>query len=517
MASCVMDSDFKSEFIRSSNSCQILSSPRLYFVCNSPAIPPRGHRCPPTPPFLSLLFSLSLLFLFSFVMSALHSTSKPRPSLDYLRSSPVRAQLEPYDPSTPSGWRYIQTTDTFDELKVLLPPETASMYEQLLNLEKYELSKRTSVAWERILEIRHLKDRMIRKCHKLAKTIPPASRKTGHSSSFSFQSFIAPSDFRRPVEACSIRPTQTRPTPARTSTLNYPYCCARCTAAAFPTDHSPATHGPHHPSFSSSRVSLQRAVTNPAHVKMRPPMQHRAPIANAKAVQRLIPQRSMSLSVKPASVVSSPPSVASVASPKPLPILLRGQREEYGLDVPAKQVETISSNTTSPDPSKEDQKSITASPLHSQDVLPAQPQLRRRRSCIRRNSVDGVAKTVSWADDQEWDQQLSKYASTARAIQASGKWDEVRVLYAEQMDGLESLHNQVRQGLEQLCSETKHLLNIEETIRGQRETLQTTFRDLEQKQGLLKEKVQEALNEASGVLANAGTTPRRELHAIVEA
>lgn len=41
--------------------------------------------------------------------------SKP---LEYLRLSPVRGQLEPYDPKSPMGWRYIQTTDTLNELKV---------------------------------------------------------------------------------------------------------------------------------------------------------------------------------------------------------------------------------------------------------------------------------------------------------------------------------------------------------------------------------------------------------------
>lgn len=39
-------------------------------------------------------------------------------SLEYLRPSPVRGQLEPQDPKTAKGWRYLQTTDTLDELKV---------------------------------------------------------------------------------------------------------------------------------------------------------------------------------------------------------------------------------------------------------------------------------------------------------------------------------------------------------------------------------------------------------------
>ena len=39
-------------------------------------------------------------------------------TLDVHRVSPIRGQLEPYDPRTPTGCRYIQITDTPDELKV---------------------------------------------------------------------------------------------------------------------------------------------------------------------------------------------------------------------------------------------------------------------------------------------------------------------------------------------------------------------------------------------------------------
>lgn len=38
-------------------------------------------------------------------------------TLDYLRQSPVRGQLEPPDANTLPGWRYIQTTDTPNEFK----------------------------------------------------------------------------------------------------------------------------------------------------------------------------------------------------------------------------------------------------------------------------------------------------------------------------------------------------------------------------------------------------------------
>lgn len=44
--------------------------------------------------------------------------SRPPVSFDRLPSSPVRGQLDPYDRKTEKGWRYIQLTDTHDELKV---------------------------------------------------------------------------------------------------------------------------------------------------------------------------------------------------------------------------------------------------------------------------------------------------------------------------------------------------------------------------------------------------------------
>lgn len=45
-------------------------------------------------------------------------TGVPPPSLNFFSSSPVRGQLEPYDPRNPKGCRYIQVTDTPNELKV---------------------------------------------------------------------------------------------------------------------------------------------------------------------------------------------------------------------------------------------------------------------------------------------------------------------------------------------------------------------------------------------------------------
>ncbi|KAI0257102.1 hypothetical protein BJV78DRAFT_1160278 [Lactifluus subvellereus] len=112
-------------------------------------------------------------------------------TLAYYQPSPVRGQLEPYEPQSRAGWRYLQCTDTPNELKVLLPPKTALLYSQLLQLEVSELGRGRNADWDRILHIRHLKDRMIRKCQRLSRmahtpgTVPAA-----------FRIVHAPPDFR---------------------------------------------------------------------------------------------------------------------------------------------------------------------------------------------------------------------------------------------------------------------------------------------------------------------------------
>ena len=98
--------------------------------------------------------------------------------LQYFQPSPVRGQLEPPDASSRPGWRYLQCTDTPNELKgkqfliilflatdpsppVLLPPRASQVYAYLLSQEQVELTKGTEASWERLMHVRHLKERMI--------------------------------------------------------------------------------------------------------------------------------------------------------------------------------------------------------------------------------------------------------------------------------------------------------------------------------------------------------------------
>ena len=98
--------------------------------------------------------------------------------LQYFQPSPVRGQLEPPDATTRPGWRYLQCTDTPNELKgarspiflsattdpgtpVLLPPRASQVYAYLLSQEQVELARGAEASWERLMHVRHLKDRMI--------------------------------------------------------------------------------------------------------------------------------------------------------------------------------------------------------------------------------------------------------------------------------------------------------------------------------------------------------------------
>ncbi|KAI0692788.1 hypothetical protein BC835DRAFT_1307013 [Cytidiella melzeri] len=114
-------------------------------------------------------------------------------SLNYFQQSPVRGQLEPSDGVSRSGWRYLQCTDTPNELRVLLPPRTALIYSHILKTERNELAKDKTASWDRIMQIRHLKDRMIRKCQRLARASTVKDKHTGRMMMFTLH---APPDFR---------------------------------------------------------------------------------------------------------------------------------------------------------------------------------------------------------------------------------------------------------------------------------------------------------------------------------
>ena len=204
------------------------------------------------------------------------------------------------------------------------------------------------------MEIRHLKDRMVRKCKKLAKTTLPISKKSSRDG-FSFQTFIAPADFRVKEMEKWFRDQQQRALslPRRPTALS-----VNPSSALEP---------------SSSKLPIRRSLTNPEQST-----KQKLPVLEA---------------------------TNGIFSPPPLPVLLLSHREQYGLDDPVQQVASH--------PDAQDQQSNAAESS-------SRPSLQRRPSCIKRNSLTEF-KTVSWADNQEWDAQVDNYAAAAREAQASGE------------------------------------------------------------------------------------------------
>ncbi|KAL0576352.1 hypothetical protein V5O48_005611 [Marasmius crinis-equi] len=409
--------------------------------------------------------------------------SKQPPSLEYLRTSPVRGQLELQDPKTAKGWRYIQTTDTADEFKVLLPPHTASMYEQLLKLEKLELARKT-VSWERILEIRHLKDRMVRKCQKLSSIVTP--RKHSHNEPFTFQTIAAPADFRlkemekwfrqQQVRLSTQRPivaAATSARPVRTHTHARSSCCARCAVS---------------PRLGPTRTFVRR--DSPEHIKIHPPASPKSPKAEAKVKARAPtpihdspePMTTQDLPEKAESIASISSFQLPPMSPPPLPFILRRG------GVPASEL-----------PPQPDEKPPTAGP--SGDA-PVPPPLRHRRSCIKRSNTGDSVKTVSWADDRELTDRIAKFTSAAQ--EADTEWEEVRQVYVHHMDKLDGLENQVTASISRLEAEAAHLRTVCESIRDEKTSLRKVVNAFGEKHTSYREKVTEVLKGADELMSLYG-------------
>ncbi|KIP03960.1 hypothetical protein PHLGIDRAFT_129824 [Phlebiopsis gigantea 11061_1 CR5-6] len=157
-------------------------------------------------------------------------------TLNYFQQSPVRGRLEPSDGLSRSGWRYLQCTDTPNELRVLLPPRTALIYSFLLKGELQELAQDKGAAWDRIIQIRHLKDRMIRKCQRLAKDSSSIDKNTGRVMLFTVH---APPDFRLKEMERWFRDqgpdfVQKMSNGNSNSTSCGPHCCSKCGPPVLP-------------------------------------------------------------------------------------------------------------------------------------------------------------------------------------------------------------------------------------------------------------------------------------------
>lgn len=535
------------------------------------------------------------------------------PPLEYLHASPIRGQLEPSDEATKkTGWRFLQCTDTPNELKVLLPPRTAQLYARLLKAEKSELAKKLDASWDRILEIRHLKDRMIRKCQRLAHSYSTSKP----SAKVPFLSIHAPLDFRLKEMEKWIRlhgePDESKKVPVGDSIRpRNSFCCDRCTnmvphqhtisrrpstqsthsrrsaahsdhstskalptsprrarsskASSIQSDHKPSpvassiilneSHSHHQSQSYESRVhesihqeamdtqvhatftahenrfddhssTQESRVRDSSNIRTRQHKHSRSMSYDARRFAETgLHEITRAMHVIPeASEVGTDPSNCSAAmsasklsiiSPEPLPHPYHGSTSAVFLNmvespVTAPQVQSIESGYVH----LAEDEGVSTPPSEDEPTSdsPPQPNTLRRRSSLKRSNNDlrlsmaFSAKTVSWAMDRDWADQVSKYNAAAGEIEhADREWDAICATYHEELAGMKTLRRNVTQTLTRLRLEAEKLQREDEVIRDQEDKLRAGYKQLEQKHGQYREKVKAVLEETEQVLTLCGT------------
>ncbi|CCL99039.1 uncharacterized protein FIBRA_01048 [Fibroporia radiculosa] len=477
-------------------------------------------------------------------------------SLNYFQPSPVRGQLENLEGHSRNGWRYLQCTDTPNELRVLLPPRTALIYSHLLKAELAELAKDRNASWDRILEIRHLKDRMIRKCQRMARASAPAGKQPARSTFFTVH---APPDFRvkemeRWFRTQGANFTDDTKGGAQAATS---YCCSKC--GPLPSQSGSHVHrrGPSPPRRqTTARAPLDRApirrvdsvsqtttLLNPS-----PPPQpqkqiqrqaHKSHVRAQSAsvskgttripsvvreADRHPPTRSKSVDRKrsASSVVSTQSHAGrlSAKSPDPLPIPFRTHDPELDIpfvsDSPSTLAEELPDVSDAPlpmaEPSPSPPNGTTLPTIHEGSEVGADDTARRplprRRSSLKKSnsisrlSVGSVTKSVAWAMDRDWIEQMSKYMKAANEAEVLGhELEELRTGYHAEVKAMRLLCQNVSEASERIRQEMDKLHRDEEDVRKHENKLLFTIDQLEKKETQFREKVLSVLEETKHVVS----------------
>ncbi|EIW64598.1 uncharacterized protein TRAVEDRAFT_62125 [Trametes versicolor FP-101664 SS1] len=485
----------------------------------------------------------------------------PNPRLNYYQQSPVRGQLEVPDSSAAkTSWRYIQCTDTPNELRVLLPPRTATIYHQLLKVEASELAKDRAANWERILEIRHLKDRMIRKCTRLGRAAVPKDKPAPRVM---FQTVHAPPDFRLKEMERWFRMQHPDSVRAPAEGSGAPYCreCQECIAhqaqsSAQAHMHAPA-HAPVRRAPSSSRPApsrgaapdrmARRAPAPPAqtvtytHAGGMPPRQdirtaRIPPVSRTHARQASAPSAPGYYPAAPRTAEGRKSADylradhgarMHVRSPDPLPIpyrprdassppesassVLSSEKESPApqvLDLPIASSPTpMTSPPTSSTPPKIASPPNGLPTIHEDDqFFDHRPIVRRRSSLKKRDSMSRLSiasqsKSVAWAMDRDWTEQMSKYVKTTNEAEVlSEELEKMRIAYHCEVETMRNLCMKVEDTQERIRMESECLRRDQALVRAQESKILANTEQIEQKQQEFLAKVLAALEESRRVV-----------------
>lgn len=462
--------------------------------------------------------------------------------LAYFQVSPVRGQLEPYDGETRTGWRYLQCTDTPNELKVLLPPKTATLYAQLLQYETAELAKGKKASWDLILHIRHLKDRMIRKCQRISRLATPA---VASGASAAFRIVHAPPDFRLKEMERWLRDQEPR---GRTRDASKKYTvetaaprpqtpqsscsvCGHVHRSAHPHDSHAQTPSPRSSriAHSASRSSLsQRAPTKASgsgkrrvsassqstsrsqsssgsqrHPMRSAPLASQAaylsPVVEERTGMSLSPSLSNPYGLTPEHAFDDPGPRSEVVSPEPLPHPYRSSTNlsEIPMEMPQPMTHMpepdhyqpvfVDSREQSPPmaPDVQEGPPIAGSSL-------ARPGIPRRRSSLKQSG------RVSTGE------RSTKFDHIAYATEIAGNaLDEARTKFQAEIIGVRDLRHNITAALERLRLETQTLQLEEQNLATHEERLNVSFEQLREKENTYKDTVAAVLEETKRVVMAA--------------
>lgn len=441
--------------------------------------------------------------------------------LQYFQPSPVRGQLEPPDATTRPGWRYLQCTDTPNELKVLLPPRASQVYAYLLSQEQVELARGAEASWERLMHVRHLKDRMTRKCRRLARISP------GPGKEAQFRTLYAPPDFtlKELEKWYRNRHDASNAPPSFVQRSRKPHSSSK---------HSHGTRGTsgrhRHTGITASRRSSHSGLSY-ADDSQYPDQTERSYFSDDDQEKTLpsVPAESFVHVEHEDLLPSRIPYVSDtdlnasrpdVTSPDPIPMPYRprestltalhdqlaGHLPDFQPDIPPIDVVPPSSpSLTMPEPT-------ISMPVP--ETVPAtldRPPLVRKRSSLKRSNSRSSLKTVSWALN---DTGKTRYATAVEEIGYAGEeLDAARIAHKEEIILLQDLHrnlidlkDRIRLDEERVKLEQQKLIEAEEAVRHQEERLRLTFEQLELHEGRYQARVTNALDEANRSLAH-----RREI------
>ena len=281
------------------------------------------------------------------------------------------------------------------------------------------------------MQIRHLKDRMVRKCHRLSKT--PSSKKPSKGEPLTFQTILAPADFRVREMEKWFREQQrrtgliaARPEPFRAISMTE----RSYNSALFPSQEfgqlPSSSRYRSLPSPSRKPLPIAQAWSDSPIKPIPPPT---AQTVRSGLSQQLGPSQSYQPTQSEMAAQHHKP--AAPFSPPALPILLRSQRcaleDEFkqqasgvGLSTTSLAFSNMAVRGSNPPDSSSSGDSDTA-PQPDGAIASGEHVVRRRRSCIKRPSIGEIPKTVSWADEADWETQIFKYTNAAKDAQLSGK------------------------------------------------------------------------------------------------